>query len=156
MPAKLLTINIRNYLVKSPRSMRQRRLSHYVRDRVAHYMKLKLENVKIDSELNKALVRQYSKSMLPLKTNVNIDNGIAKVSLYSNKPVQQAAAAKPEKKQSDQKTKESPAKSTNTASAKEQPQAKAPEKSPKPATKPAAQQNDKKDNDTEQKPKQAQ
>ncbi|MCL4404609.1 MAG: hypothetical protein M1544_03120 [Candidatus Marsarchaeota archaeon] len=121
MPAKLITINIRRYLVTQPRSRRQKRLSSYVRERIAHYTKLKEENVKLDLEMNKALVKFYSKHMLPIKTSVNVENGVAKASLYSEKkpeapvvPKGKAAAKEqkqqqkaPEKKQ-DQKAAEKP------------------------------------------------
>lgn len=85
MATKLITLNIRRYLVTQPRPARRKRLSKFVRERIAHYTKISEENVKIDSEMNKALVKFYSKNMLPLKTNVNIENGVAKVSLYSEK-----------------------------------------------------------------------
>ena len=55
MPAKLITINIRRYLVTQPRPLRQKRLSRYVRERIAHYMKVPEENVKIDTAMNSAL-----------------------------------------------------------------------------------------------------
>jgi ribosomal protein L31E len=105
MPTKLITINIRRYLVTQPRSRRQKRLSSYVKDRIAHYMKVTQENVKIDSEMNKALVKFYSKNMLPLKANVNIDNGTAKVSLYSEKKPVEAQKSDSKTAQKDQKPK---------------------------------------------------
>jgi hypothetical protein len=101
MPAKLITINIRRYLVTQPRSVRQKRLSRYVRERIAHYMKVAEENVKIDMAMNSAMTKVYTKSMMPIKANVNIDNGVAKVSLYSDKKpaeTQKAEAKAPEKK----------------------------------------------------------
>ncbi|MCL4387646.1 hypothetical protein M1567_00640 [Candidatus Marsarchaeota archaeon] len=101
MPAKLITINIRRYLVTQPRSVRQKRLSRYVRERIAHYMKVAEENVKIDTAMNSAMTKVYTKSMMPIKANVNIDNGVAKVSLYSDKKpaeTQKAEPKAPEKK----------------------------------------------------------
>ena len=101
MPAKLITINIKRYLVTQPRSVRQKRLSRYVRERIAHYMKVAEENVKIDTAMNSAMTKVYTKSMMPIKANVNIDNGVAKVSLYSDKKpaeTQKAEPKAPEKK----------------------------------------------------------
>ncbi|MEM0154610.1 MAG: hypothetical protein QW814_02130 [Methanothrix sp.] len=101
MPAKLITINIRRYLVTQPRSVRQKRLSRYVRERIAHYMKVSEENVKIDTAMNSAMTKVYTKSMMPIKANVNIDNGVAKVSLYSSKKpaeTQKAEVKAPDKK----------------------------------------------------------
>ncbi|OJI07704.1 hypothetical protein Micr_01003 [Candidatus Micrarchaeum sp.] len=95
MPAKLITINIRRYLVTQPRSVRQKRLSRYVRERIAHYMKVSEENVKIDTAMNSAMTKVYTKSMMPIKANVNIDNGVAKVSLYSDKKPADTQKAEP-------------------------------------------------------------
>lgn len=127
MPTKLITINIRRYLVTQPRSRRQKRLSSYVRDRIAHYMKVANENVKIDSEMNNALVKRYSKSMLPLKANVNIDNGVAKVSLYSEK--KPAEAPKTESKTAPKK--QSAKTGPKEEAKKEQPEKKEPVKAQK-------------------------
>lgn len=83
MANRLITINVRNYLVKKPVGKRHLRISKYVRSRVAHYTKTSEENVKITRELGALMVKSYAKSMLPLKLNVSIEKGIATVSSYN-------------------------------------------------------------------------
>ncbi len=96
MVDKLLTINLRNYLVKQPVRRRHMRISRYVRGRVSHYMKVDEENVKLTGDLNILMIKRHSKSMLPLKVNVKIENGIATVSPFAM--AKAAAAAVPAKK----------------------------------------------------------
>jgi hypothetical protein len=103
MADRLLTLNLRNYLVKQPVRRRHMKLSGYVRNRVAHYVKVDEENVKISGELNNLMIKSYSKSMLPLKLNVKIENGTAMVHPFIQKkeaaPAAQAqpkAGAKPQ------------------------------------------------------------
>ncbi len=91
MTDRLLTINLRNYLVRQPVRRRHMKLSRYVRNRVAHYIKVDEENVKITGELNNLMIKSYSKSMLPLKLNVKIENGTATVHPFIQK--KEAAAA---------------------------------------------------------------
>jgi len=82
MPSKVLTINIRKYLVKQPRGKRIRKGSRYLRERIAHYTKTDIDKVKISRELNNLMVKYYSIKMKPVKVNVNIDAGIATASPF--------------------------------------------------------------------------
>jgi ribosomal protein L31E len=90
MADRLLTINLRNYLVKQSRRRRHMKISKYVRNRVSHYMKVDEENVKLSGDLNILMIKSHSKSMLPLKVNVKVENGRAMVT-----PFAQAKAAAP-------------------------------------------------------------
>ncbi len=100
MAERLLTINLRRYLVDVPRSKRFRKAPPYVRERVAHYMKLNVENVRIDKALAHEIVAKYAKSMLPLRLSVNIDKDVATVKAFMPQAQQSAEApkAKPEQK----------------------------------------------------------
>jgi ribosomal protein L31E len=107
MVDKLLTINLRNFLVKQPRRRRHMRISRYVRDRVSHYMKVDEEKVKLSGDLNILMIKRHARSMLPLKVNVKIENGMAMVSPFAQpKAAAQPAtgAPKTEKKAAEPKT----------------------------------------------------
>jgi ribosomal protein L31E len=95
---RLLTINLRNYLVRQPVRKRQMKISGYVRERVSHYLKVGEEKVRISGELNSLMTKRYSRSMLPLKVNVRIENGVATVSPFMQPEKAPAAAQKPEAK----------------------------------------------------------
>ncbi len=102
MAERLLTLNIRKYLVTQPRTKRARKAVKFVRERVAHYTKIKEENVKIAYTLNNLIFKHYAKSMLPLKLRVKIGTDTADVLPFSEpkkeEPKQQAAGQKQEKK----------------------------------------------------------
>ena len=87
----LLTINLRKFLMKQERNKRLKRAAGYVRDRIAHYTKTQPENVIISQALNNAIVKFYSKSMLPLKLSVKLEGGKATATQFK-----EAGAAKPE------------------------------------------------------------
>lgn len=127
MPTRLITINLRRYLVDQPRSRRKQRASSYIRERIAHYTKLDVGNVKIDQKLNSLIVKHYSKKMAPLKANVSIENGIAKVTAYEQKP----AAKEALKPQAPQKA-ESKGKEAKPKPAAPKPEQKADAKAAKP------------------------
>jgi hypothetical protein len=114
MVDKLLTINLRNYLVKQPVRRRHMKISGYVRDRVAHYTKVDEENVKLTGELNILMIKRHAKSMLPLKVNVKIEDGKATVSPFvqakKEEPAPAAAKPKAEAKSAPAKEQKSPAK----------------------------------------------
>lgn len=93
MANRLLTINIRNYLVQKPRRKRQVKIAKYLRNRVSHYTKIDEENVKISRELNDLMTKSHAKSMLPIKLNVSIENGIASVSPFNAKKPAAATTA---------------------------------------------------------------
>ena len=45
MPNRLLTINIRDYLIRTPRRKRHMRLSSYVRSRIAKSTNIRSDNI---------------------------------------------------------------------------------------------------------------
>ncbi len=96
MAERLLTIGIRKYLVKQPRTKRTKKAIKYIRERVAHYTKTKVENVKLSQELNQLIHKRYARRMTPVKLNVKIENNIANVTHFSEKAKPPQAA--PEKK----------------------------------------------------------
>ncbi len=95
MAERLITINLRKYLVKQPRTKRARKASRYVRERIAHYTKLDPENVKIGYDLNNLIFKHYSRKMVPLKVRVKIGTDTADVLPYVEG---KAEAPKEEKK----------------------------------------------------------
>ncbi len=110
MAERLLTINMRRYLVAQHRGKRARKAAGYVRDRVAHYTKTPLEGVALSRELNNSIVKRYAKSMEPLRLKVSIDKGEAKVDFFRESSQQQARSAeakgkepKPQKAKPEQK-----------------------------------------------------
>ena len=72
---RLLTIRIRKYLVTQPTTKRSKKAVRYIREKVAHYTQSVIDNVKIDKKLNSAIVKRYSKSMKPVKMNLDITGG---------------------------------------------------------------------------------
>ena len=98
MPERLLTINMRKFLINQPRTKRAKKAAGYVRDRVAHYTKIKPENIKIGYDLNNLIFKEYAKSMRPLKLRVKIGTDTADVL-----PFKEGAAAEPEKAKETQK-----------------------------------------------------
>lgn len=109
MPNRILTINIRNYLVTQPRNKRTKKAVRYLRDRVAHYTKTQIDNVKISKELNEKIFKYYSKNMRPVKMTISIDAGKATATPFS----EQKAAPEPSKKE----TKSTATPKTSTAKA---------------------------------------
>ncbi len=79
MAERLITINIRKYLSTQPRTKRPRKAARYIRERVAHYTKLKEENVKLSYKLNELIFKKYAKSMVPVKLRVKIGTDTADV-----------------------------------------------------------------------------
>lgn len=98
MPERLLTINIRKYLVNQPRTKRAKKAAAYVRERVAHYTKIPEENVKIGYDLNNLIFKHYAKSMVPLKLRIKIGTDTADVL-----PFKEDAAPVPEEKGKEKK-----------------------------------------------------
>lgn len=111
MVNRLLTINLRRYMVSHPRRNRHRKTFSYLRDRIAHYSKVPIENVTISNELNELVTKHNVKSMSPVKVNVTIENGKAsaapfkEASISSSKKPENAAqkAAEAAKEQVEQK-----------------------------------------------------
>jgi hypothetical protein len=77
MANRLMTINLRRYLVNRPRRLRHKKAASYLRDRIAHYSKVDPEKVKISRELSEVLTKHHVKSMHPIRVNVSIDGGVA-------------------------------------------------------------------------------
>lgn len=90
MANKLLTINLRKYLIQQPRTKRAARGMRYVRERIAHYTKVSPENVRISAELNSMIFKHYSKRMVPLKMNVNVESGKATATPFAVQNRQEA------------------------------------------------------------------
>lgn len=97
MVERLLTVNMRRYLVRQHRSKRVRKAAGYVRDRVAHYTKTDIGSVTLSRELNNSIVKRYAKSMEPIRVKVSLDKGTAKADLFRESAPQQPkpAEAKP-------------------------------------------------------------
>lgn len=107
MANRLLTINIRKYLATQPRTRRRNKAVKYIRDRIGHYTKTRVENVKMSQELNEMIFKHYSRKMVPVKVNVSIENGIAKATPFQamkkEAPKAEAKAAAPAKKAEEKK-----------------------------------------------------
>ena len=109
MANRLLTINIRKYLATQPRTRRRNKAVKYIRDRIGHYTKTRVENVKMSQELNEMIFKHYSRKMVPVKVNVSIENGIAKATPFQTmkkeapKAEAKAAAPAPAKKAEERK-----------------------------------------------------
>ncbi len=86
MAGRLLTINIRNYLSTQPRRKRHMRVSRYVKEKISGAVKVEEKNVRISKELNSIIIKEYVRSMKPLKLNINVDKGIATATPFSEKP----------------------------------------------------------------------
>ena len=87
MPSRLLTINLRKYLVGQPRRKRPMRVSSYVKYRIAKSINIKTDNIRISKELNSVILKKYVGSMKPLKVNINIEKEIATVTPFEAKAV---------------------------------------------------------------------
>ncbi len=104
MADRLITINIRKYLSTQPRTKRARKAVKYIRERVSHFTKIKIENVKLGYDLNNLIFKEYSRSMRPVKLRVKIGTDTADVLPFAEGAHEKAqalakqAAAKPEKK----------------------------------------------------------
>jgi len=97
MANKLITINLRKYLVNQPRTKRIRKAVKFVRNEVARHAKVGIENVKLSTELNALIFKSAAKHMTSLKLNIAIDNNVAKAALFKEAQAQNAAAKTQEK-----------------------------------------------------------
>jgi ribosomal protein L31E len=105
---RILTINIRRHLVGKPRTKRRGSAVRFIRDRIAHATKLKPEDVSLTPELNNSIVKYYSRMMVPIKVNLNIDNGRVLAAPFSSqkeapKPQPQAKPEPAKKEAKEQK-----------------------------------------------------
>ena len=111
MANRLITINLRRYLVNRPRRLRHKKAASYLRDRVAHYSKVEPEKVKISRELSEVLTKHHVKSMHPIKVNVSIEGGVATVTPFKEtQPAAPAQIKAPDAKKPEEKQKQSTAK----------------------------------------------
>ena len=98
MADRMITINIRKYLVTQPRTKRAKKAAKYIRERVAHYTKLDPENVRIGQKLNELIFKYYSRRMVPVKVRVKIGTDTADVLPFAEQETKVQEPAKPAKK----------------------------------------------------------
>lgn len=118
MAERLITINIRKYLSRQPRTKRVKRAAGYISERASHYMKMDDGDVSISRELNNRIVKYYSRKMVPIKLRAKIENGKAVLDEFS---VAKPGEQKPEKNGSANKKgsiKTEPSKKADDATAK--------------------------------------
>lgn len=121
MANKLITISIRKYLVTQPRNKRMRKAARFIRERIAHYMKVDIDNVKFGRDLNNEITA-HSQRMKPVKLNIDIDKGIATATLFKEQAAQQKAPkASEQKQQASTKMESKDVKKGSAQTAKEQP-----------------------------------
>ena len=106
MAERLITLNIRRYLVKQPRPKRARRAMRYIRERVAHYTKIVPENIRIGQDVNNAVFKHYAKYMNPIKLRVLIGTDTADVLMFKEGASADAKAAKSNEKTAKENKKE--------------------------------------------------
>ncbi|MDE1870766.1 MAG: hypothetical protein KGI06_00815 [Candidatus Micrarchaeota archaeon] len=97
MANRLITINIRKYLVKQPRRKRPMRISTYLKYRIAKSTNIRSDNIRISKELNVIVMKKYINSMKPLKVSISIDKDITTVTPFEQKAAAKAQEAKPQK-----------------------------------------------------------
>ncbi|MGC8652014.1 MAG: hypothetical protein ACP5UH_02065 [Candidatus Micrarchaeia archaeon] len=95
MANKLVTINLRKYLVNQPRTKRIRKAISYVRAQVARHAKVDEADVKLSKELNEHIFKYAARRMTPLKLSISIDNNIATASTFKEAQANAPAAEKP-------------------------------------------------------------
>lgn len=122
---RLLTINIRNYLVGQPRRKRPMRISRYIKERISQQTNIGMENIRISNELNSIILKQHLHSMKKLKVNINVEKEKATVTPFSEKPRPQTAA---EARKAGAKTEEGQQKRNKEEATKPKPDALAPKK----------------------------
>ncbi|MEM0107102.1 MAG: hypothetical protein QXD11_02330 [Candidatus Micrarchaeaceae archaeon] len=83
MVDKIITISLRKYLIKLHRTKRVGKAAKYIKQRVAHYMKVPIENILISTSLNNSLHKGYAKAMKRIRLNVHIEGNKATVSEFS-------------------------------------------------------------------------
>jgi hypothetical protein len=91
MATRLLTINIRDYLIKTPRRKRHMRISNYIRLRIAKSTNVPVDNIRISQDLNALILTKYLKSMKKLKVNISVEKDRALVTAFSDKPAPKPA-----------------------------------------------------------------
>jgi len=85
MPTRLLTINIRDYLVNQPRRKRPARMMRYVKYKIAQQTNLREENIKISQDLNSSMIKNNLRNMHKLKVSIEIDKDKATVKQFQEK-----------------------------------------------------------------------
>lgn len=121
MATRLLTINIRNYLVNQPRRKRPMRISNWIRFRIAQSTNIRTDNIRISKELNTIIMKEHLKSMKKLKVNINIDKDIATITPFVAKPAAKPVDAKAPQPAAPVKAATAPAKAQTAATQTKQP-----------------------------------
>ena len=57
-----------------------RKAARFIRERIAHYMKVDIDNVPNSAGIS--TIKQHSQRMKPVKLNIDIDKGIATATLF--------------------------------------------------------------------------
>ncbi|MFI5412508.1 MAG: hypothetical protein ACHQX1_01305 [Candidatus Micrarchaeales archaeon] len=112
MVDRLMTINIRKYLVTQPRTKRARKAAKYIKERVAHYTKMDIENVKMSTDLNALIFKYYSRHLVPVKVRVKMGTDTADIlpfidenskKIHTSQVITAATPAKDTKKTTEKK-----------------------------------------------------
>ncbi len=93
MASRLLTINLRNYLVGVPRRKRVMKISSYIKNRISKSTNVRVDNIRINMALNSVIMKKHLNSMKPLKVSITMDKEIANVTAFDDKPAPKATAA---------------------------------------------------------------
>ncbi len=88
MVERLITINLRRYLVEQPTTKRQRKAVAYVRERISHYTKVDIDNVRLDMKLSEQIIKYHARNMSPVKLKVDVKDGSAHAFIFSDKKEQ--------------------------------------------------------------------
>jgi ribosomal protein L31E len=103
MADRLLTINIRKYLVTQPRPKRAKKAAKYIRERVSHFTKIRQENIRLGNELNNLIFKRYSRTMVPVKVRVKIGTDTADVLPFVEETAKKPEAMAKDAKKPDEK-----------------------------------------------------
>ncbi len=95
MAARLITINVRKYLLTQPETKRRYKAVSFVRERIASQMKSSPGKVRLSGDLNEAITKRFSRHMLPLRVSVTSEKDKISATLFS---AAQEAAPKAEAK----------------------------------------------------------
>ncbi len=133
MANRILTINIRRYLVSHPRRNRHRKTFGYLRERISYYTKVPEENVLISQELNELVTKHNVKHMSPVTVSIAIENGKASVVPFKEGATATASAPKEKKQDGAQKPPKTPTQTAPKEKKQQKPDTgnqKSPQKSP--------------------------
>ncbi len=89
-----ITINLTRKLRKLHAPRRKKMASTYLKEEVARYQKVKPENVKIGSDLNRHLVLNITRQSKPIKLNVEKTGDVVNLTLFGQ-PEKKTEETKP-------------------------------------------------------------